>query len=843
MNKKFIILNGFTQSNKYMKGFMHKLKYSRISPTILLLFLFLNTQIDSRGIPGIDPSTMATDPDPSSASPIVKDLPDFMTGVKPVEGEKKPDTKTQADDKTSDEKTDQKSGSKEMDPVITFLGVKKSENDPVSVELSWNVNSRNESPIFIARSNKPIQNRNDVMNAYNITSPPLSPQTKSFKDDNLPDGDYYYVVLAKEEIVGRGTLILRPGANVSSEKVSILRINEAKAPPVSKEDRLNQFRITNLTAVSGKDSVVLKWTAPFGIENIEYKVYKSKYPLDTANRVEAAQRIATLDEKQTSYEDRSPDKDNVIFYGVTVTDLKSKREVSDLLFRNSYIEYKFTTEKESPNFIKNFPGALIAVQQSSDTIKIHWLKPENAIKDFAVYRSAIPINSASALKSAELISRVSGDENSFVDKALPSGNYFYGIFPRTLDLKEIFEFYEDRNYTLQPVSLKGKSSPDKDTKTADDKKPEDTKSVPGIKYFRMAVGKDFVKLLWEFDSFDPEMKVLLFRSKTFMRNYRDVLKKGKLLDEVPPTLSEYVDKDLENGSYYYALILEYKDNVQTDFIAGKNYIKEPAVVTGLEKPAVDDLSAKNPPDKDKTPEETEIHPGILYFRMISGLDSVKLIWELDRFDQESKLLLYRSKRIMKTYRDVQKNGKLMDEVPPYIREYKDEGLEKGVYYYALLVEYKNKVEEKLLPGKNYIDEPAIIAGKTDQKIEDSNNSVTDDNGQKLSGEKPPKTYEPDIDRDKRPSFDEKEMKDLERILARTYLKKLYEATVKDLRPFAENDEVSPEVRAKAQLYSGISLYNLKKYSSALKSLSKTDVRNFYPVRSEFWIKRTLEKLK
>ena len=709
----------------------------RFISVIIITVIFSGiTSVSARSIPGVDPSTMAIDPDPGYAEKIQQkeDVPpQDSSDQKPEEKQHEPARADQAE--------------VNVDPFITGLGIKKLDKEPYSVELTWNVSSRNESPIYVARSQNPITSRQSVMNADNLTSPPLSPQATSFIDKNVPNGEYYYAVLVKEEIAARGNIILKKGANVSPEAVMILREDYTKGPPIYKDKKLDQFRVFGLTAVDTEDKVLLKWL-PAEAKNIKYTIYRGTTPLDTKERIETAQRLGVVEEGTEEFTDINPMKNRSVFYGVTVTDKETNREVTSLIYRKSYVEHAHG-KLDYSQILAQFPGAIIVVLTGQNSLRVYWTDPESKFDEISVFRSNSPISSEDKLKEAVKVGDVKKGVKQYEDINIEPGNYFYAIFPK-IDGQVKVAFLQEKTFTVMPVSI-----------------------LPP----------------------------------------KEVSEGEKLPEKEPEAEKEPEKKEQE----------------------------------------VADSEVKEDSSEDE---------GLLYFRMISSRDSVKLIWEVGKYNPGVKYLIFRSQKFMQTYRDVQRHGQLLEELPSYIKEYIDESIPEGIYYYALVVEKEKIIDETLVAGKNYVLEPAIIsAAKEDPQDIADNTDTTDDKvdkehkddieetepNEKIVEEELPKQDK--IPKDELTQYDDemmlhqKKLDELNKILATTFIKNKYGEAVEQLKPFTGNHGIPEGIRARAMFYSGLSYYNMRKYKQALFYFSNTEVRSFYPMRSDFWIKRSVERIR
>lgn len=592
-------------------------------------------------------------------------------------------------------------------PLIRNIRVEPDREFPHSVRIRWDVDPSNDTAIYVGRYIRPLATRELILEAENLTSPPLGPNTTSYLDRNIPDGAYYYVVVTTFEMSKRNTVVLQANVNYTTTPSVIFREGRPDTntnPDTTQNEGRNALEVSNLFAVNSGDTVKLSWRPP-DRSNVRYNIYRSDAPLDSPGALQSATRLAVVQGQQYIYEDRNPVLDRQVFYGVSITDLANNREEQKLYLNRSFIAHTYGKSKpsnESNDQIKSLPDALTAFLAGKDTVRLLWVEPESGgIRDYRIYRSSRPINSTQALRDAALIGTVSAGESGYRDSRLRSGTYYYAVLPRDTRGREIRNFTEGRTFTGFAVNI-GEA----------DSRPE------------------------------------------------------------PSTDANESTEDLEFT----------KDQRES-----------------LKEPVVEYLQARGGPDQ------------------------VELNWSIARADLSSfQTLLFRSDKPMTTLKQIREWGTRVATLPGAQRSYTDVGLDAGRYYYAIILDFSDHVQETMTAGRNYLAFPIVVGGRT------TNVDPVEDNRAR------PDYTDPDFDGS---------LYKLNRVLALTYHKKLYGEAIRRLAPFISSARIADNVRAKALLYTGLSLYHTRQYRTSLDYFLQDLVRENYPERADFWYNRSIKRLR
>ncbi len=473
-------------------------------------------------------------------------------------------------------------------PLIRGIKVEADKEYPHSVRISWEVDPASDTAIYVGRYIRPLSTRRLVLEAENLTSPPLGPKENSYLDRNVPDGAYYYVVVTTFEMSKRDDVRLKPEVNYTTKPIVIFRKDEEE----KQEPGAEVPEVRNLTAINAANSVKLNWSAA-GVDNAIYNVYRSDKPLDTPNSLDQARRIGVVRGGQLLYEDLEPVQDQPRYYGVTVS--KADKEYRALTLNRSYIAHTFQRKEPiSEDNAKFLPDALTAFLAGADAVTLLWTPPEADVRDLRVYRSGRPITSEAALNNARFLGRVKSGETKFRDTKLRPGTYYYAVMPRT-EKGELRFFEEGRTFTgwavtIFPQNREEEEQKEVDGKTTDDNElefSEDEKqslTEPALEYIAADANDDSVSLEWNVvrEDLAQDYRLLLYRGERPMRTYAEVQEWGRLVSEFPAGTSKYRDIGLDEGAYYYAILLELEQGVQRTMVAGRNYTRFPARIGGRE---------------------------------------------------------------------------------------------------------------------------------------------------------------------------------------------------------------------------------------------------------------------
>ncbi len=493
-------------------------------------------------IPGIDPLPMAQG-DPTGIS-----------------NEKPPDNRPD-DGVPENENTNRPEGDSGY-PRVRNLTVTPDARFANSAKISWEAHPDLSTNLYIVRYSRPITTRELLLNSYNLTPEPLDPTNTTFIDKDIPQGTYYYAIVATHELSRDGRLKLIADQNYTSVPFIVGKTGPADGTSCTADrDRAykpEEFQVLDMVAVNTEKGVVLNWKKS-PVPGIRYHVYRGPDPLDSADRLAKATRLGEAREESPFFEDTNPEDGNQTYYGVAVYDCVNQKEYPQLTLNESYISHTYVRPDRKMEYDNFLPGSLMAYLASKDTIRLLWVDPGPAIKDYEVYRSSEPIQSVEALSRAKQIGTVENGAKGFTDTGLRPGQYFYALIPRSTSGRKIMELQAGRTFTAFGVTIRGASfDPDEPNLF---EKPGDGR----ISNLSAKVEGNSVVFEWKFRSgvTEEEVQLFLYRSKEPLPDIKAIERTGVFLAEIPVSARRYLDRT-GGEKYYYAFVENYPAKKKTN---------------------------------------------------------------------------------------------------------------------------------------------------------------------------------------------------------------------------------------------------------------------------------------
>lgn len=483
-------------------------------------------------------------------------------------------------------------------PLIRNLKIERYPDIPFSVKITWDVDPSNTTAIYVARFIRPIDTREILLEADNITSPPLGPKETSFIDHKIPDGAYYYAVVTSYEVGERNNMVLKGGDNFTTDPLIIYRPEEENVNTGDETDneqidsRVEAYMAGDLLAVNSTDAVKLNWRGATA-RNIAYNVYRSHEPFKNETSLEIARLVGRTEGNTPFVEDRNPIIGRKVYYAVTVVDKRTDREYLQFVLNANYIAHTYERPQVSQDEERQIPEALTVYIENRNTIKLLWVDPEAEFSDLRVYRYDRPILNERSLRSARFVGWVKPGENTFRDTNLDPGIYYYAVLPRNLQGEEIRTFVEGYTFTgfgtrIEAVTDNTDTTENTDTTDTIDtgdnteQAEEEAQNLgePVLATLEAEGKTDSVDLKWVIagEELERNLRQLVYRSKLPMRSFEQVRNRGDLLAELPGNRRTYTDAGLEAGKYYYAVILDVDGKIQEGLKSGRNYLEEPVTV-------------------------------------------------------------------------------------------------------------------------------------------------------------------------------------------------------------------------------------------------------------------------
>ena len=195
----------------------------------------------------------------------------------------------------------------------------------------------------------------------------------------------------------------------------------------------------------------------------------------------------------------------------------------------------------------------MAYLASKDTIRLLWVDPGPAVKDYEVYRHDEPIQDLATLAKAKQIGTVENGANGFTDTGLKPGQYFYALIPRDTAGKKILEMQAGRTFTAFGVGIRGAVD------QADEPNLFEQDNQDGrISNLTAQVQGDAVIFEWKFKKGlgEEDVQLFLYRSKEPIPDIKSIEMTGVFLAEIPVSARRYLDRT-GGDQYYYAFVENY----------------------------------------------------------------------------------------------------------------------------------------------------------------------------------------------------------------------------------------------------------------------------------------------
>ncbi|MBU44851.1 MAG: hypothetical protein CMN76_16640 [Spirochaetaceae bacterium] len=513
--------------------------------TVAIVFLTMGSVFGierADKIPGIDPMSMA------QGEP---------TGI----SNEKPADNTPNDGIPENENNQRPEGDSGY-PRIRNLTVTPDARYSNTAKISWDAHPDLTSAVYVIRYSRPITTRALVLDSYNLTPEPLKPGQNNFIDKDIPQGYYYYAVVSTHELSPDGRLKMVADQNYTAVPFIVGKPGqpEGKACTADREReyRTEEFQALDLVAVNTEKGVVLNWKKS-PVPGIRYRVYRGPEPLDSAERLAKATMLGVAGEESPFFEDKAAEDGNRVYYGVAVYDCVKDQEYPQLILNESYISHTYSPPGRKIEYDAFLPGSLMAYLASKDTIRLLWVDPGPAIKDYEVYRSSEPIQDMSALSRAKQIGVVDNGAKGFTDTGLKPGQYFYALIPRSTSGRKIQELQAGRTFTAFGVTIRGGTYSPDDPKLFD--KPGDGR----IENLSATVEGDSVVFEWKFRAGvnEEDVQLFLYRSKEPIPDIKAIERTGVFLAEIPVTARRYLDRT-GGERFYYAFVENYPGKQKTN---------------------------------------------------------------------------------------------------------------------------------------------------------------------------------------------------------------------------------------------------------------------------------------
>ena len=321
---------------------------------------------------------------------------------------------------------------------VTMLAGEKN-----SVQITWDALPDVKDQFIVLRANY-IQNTPDIA----LGSTPIkvvdADKIKVVLDRNLMPGRYYYCVIPKSKFDARN-IQLFPGENFSTNPIVI------QSESATGDSRT----VAMLKAVTIDDrSVLLSWETIANFTG-EYVLFRSRAPIDTADKLNLSEIIARVPATTTRYLDTSAPSGRH-FYAVAC------KTLDGILYSDLARGLNYTTDSI-------FLGGTIGVRgiralRSGNTVTITWrMSADTSSRPFYLLRTETKPTGRETLAGSVLIDTVQSSAEKYVELNVLPGRYYYVLAPANFRDDDDFSLLAGVNVTDPPVTIPAKKVIKKNT--------------------------------------------------------------------------------------------------------------------------------------------------------------------------------------------------------------------------------------------------------------------------------------------------------------------------------------------------------------------------------------------
>ncbi len=328
-------------------------------------------------------------------------------------------------------------------PVYVVRHIKAEEvpNIRGAIRITWDVDPASDEDYIVGRSTEVPFNSERALAAKSIKMAP--PGAERFAvDSNLPPGNYYYVVLARSKVVSRD-VELYPNVNYTTVPVVLEKTFTQVA-----EQRLPEQVALIHGLVVNRTQVLLTWK---GVQSpgLMYNIYRSDAPLNSPEKVLAADKIAQLGSDKENFIDSNISKTGYYYYAVTTRDIKGNEDMK-LVPDQSYTANGIFIALQTRSLVTDLKARIFA----GKTVRLTWSETGPGQRGkYLVYRDNAPISNSEKLALSEFLGSVNMGITEFVDEEPGNDALYYAVLAKLEDGTFDNNLVEGANYTSEPLVM------------------------------------------------------------------------------------------------------------------------------------------------------------------------------------------------------------------------------------------------------------------------------------------------------------------------------------------------------------------------------------------------------
>ncbi len=389
-----------------------------------------------------------------------------------------------------------------------------------AVRITWDTAPESDDSFIVGRTTEVPYSSDKAISAVSIKLVEPGAERVAI-DSNLPPGQYYYVVLAKEKVMDKD-VELYPNVNYTSAPVII----EREAPQAMVKTLPEKVTLIYAMIVN-KNRVLLTWKGAQS-PGLKYTIYRGTESLKTPDRIKNAEKIALVDPPKESFVDKGITRTGTYYYAITTKDSSGSEDLQ-LIPDQSYTATGVFVALQAQSLVSNLKAELT----DDNSVRLKWDGAQTAGEgQFLIYRDVQPITSPERIALSDKIGSVAIDKTTYVDAGLAKGSYYYAVLGKLSDGTVDTTLARDVNYTSRPVVIGGRLQ---------------------ITSIRASLREGGVRIDWAYRGKHGPKDYKLIRTQSSIQSPGEV-GDADTIGTVNILTGHHIDRNPPAGGYYYALI-------------------------------------------------------------------------------------------------------------------------------------------------------------------------------------------------------------------------------------------------------------------------------------------------
>mgnify|MGYP000157574182 CR=1 FL=1 len=310
-----------------------------------------------------------------------------------------------------------------------------------AVRITWQSDPGATEDFIVGRAMEITNTKDKALGAQSIKVVPAA-GVNAVIDSNLQPGQYYYVVLSKDRVMSRNIEIY-PDVNYTTAPVII----EKDVEYVQARSYPDQVTLIHGQIINGTQ-VLLTWKAAEE-SGVVYTVYRGESPLNTAEKINNAQKLAVITDRRESFIDKTITTTGTYYYAVTTRDITGREDLR-LVPDQSYLTTGVYVTFKSQVTV----SALSANVREGKTVELAWKGVDSKSHRYVIYRYSRPISNPQLLALATVVDSIESLQTRYVDRNPGPGEHYYAVLVKMNNSVLDNTLKEGENYTVKPVNLK-----------------------------------------------------------------------------------------------------------------------------------------------------------------------------------------------------------------------------------------------------------------------------------------------------------------------------------------------------------------------------------------------------